>query len=82
MCEFFDVSFEKFGLVDNLINLEPGRTKVYNGFDVTINARLQNGVVVFGGINTGQTTTDNCPTPDAPGAFCKTNQSLERGHVD
>ena len=71
VCEFFDVSFEKFGLVDNLINLEPGRTKVYNGFDVTINARLQNGVVVFGGINTGQTTTDNCPTPDAPGAFCK-----------
>ena len=32
----------------------------WNGVDVGINARLQNGLVVQGGVGTGKTTTDNC----------------------
>jgi hypothetical protein len=32
----------------------------WNGVDVAISARLQNGMFLFGGLNTGKTTTDNC----------------------
>jgi hypothetical protein len=36
------------------------QTEVWNGVDLTMNARLQNGVTVQGGFNTGRTVTDNC----------------------
>jgi hypothetical protein len=32
----------------------------WNGFDATVQARLQAGVLVQGGISSGKTTTDNC----------------------
>ena len=32
----------------------------WNGVDISVNARLQNGLFLFGGLNTGKTTTDNC----------------------
>jgi Carboxypeptidase regulatory-like domain len=32
----------------------------WNGVDVGVTARLQNGVFLFGGLNTGKTMTDNC----------------------
>ena len=32
----------------------------WNGVDFSLNARLQNGLVLFGGVNTGKTVTDNC----------------------
>jgi hypothetical protein len=32
----------------------------WNGVDVTLNARLSGGVILFGGVNTGRTLTDNC----------------------
>ena len=32
----------------------------WNGFDLTMNARLQNGLVLNGGLSTGRQTTDNC----------------------
>lgn len=69
-CGFFDVSFEKRGQVSNL-NVHVDRTQVYNGFDILLNARLPQGAILFGGLNTGQTVTDNCPSPDAPAAWCK-----------
>ena len=75
VCEFYDVSFEKFGLVDNLIIRSPDRSQVYNGFDVFINARLEGGLLVFGGLNTGRTVVDNCPSPDAPQPFCQETTS-------
>ena len=70
-CGFFDVSFEKFGQVSNRTIFAPDRTRVYNGLDVLINARLPGGAILFGGVNTGQTVTDNCASPDQPPAFCR-----------
>jgi len=32
----------------------------WNGVDFSVNARLQNGILVQGGLSTGKTTTDNC----------------------
>jgi len=32
----------------------------WNGFDISVNARLMNGFLLQGGISTGQTMTDNC----------------------
>ena len=52
------------------------RTEVYNGIDVTIDARFDNGASISGGLSTGQTTTDNCAVkPDSPDSrFCNQTQ--------
>jgi hypothetical protein len=36
------------------------QTEVFNGVDVTVNARLQNGLTFQAGTSTGKTTEDNC----------------------
>ncbi len=36
------------------------QTEHWNGMDFSANARLQNGLVLQGGVSTGRTTTDNC----------------------
>ena len=36
------------------------QTERWNGVDLSANARLQNGLVLQGGVSTGRTTTDNC----------------------
>jgi len=39
----------------------------WDGFDVTVDARLRNGLLVQGGVSTGKTMTDNCDiVDDAP----------------
>ena len=42
-----------------LTNSSPNNTRVYNGFEVSANARLSRGFV-FGGITTERTATNNC----------------------
>jgi hypothetical protein len=36
------------------------QTEYWNGVDLSANARLQNGLLLQGGVSTGRTTTDNC----------------------
>jgi len=40
--------------------------ELYNGFDLTVNARLPNGIVLSGGPSIGRTETDYCFTVDSP----------------
>ena len=68
------------GLVDNYTTFAKDYGKQiehWNGFDLTINARPREGVILQGGLSTGRTTTDNCDLraklPEiatiAPGSF-------------
>jgi hypothetical protein len=42
------------------------QTEHWNGMDFSVNARLQKGVMLQGGVSTGRTTTDNCDVLDNP----------------
>jgi hypothetical protein len=60
-------------LVDNFdTNATDGFEQVYNGFDVTFNARLPRGGTMFGGFTTERTTRVVCGEPDDPNMllFC------------
>jgi hypothetical protein len=53
----------KIGQVDNYTTFAKNYGKQiehWNGFDLTINARPREGVILQGGLSTGRTTTDNC----------------------
>jgi hypothetical protein len=74
VCGLYDVSFERFGRVDNIVTRASnfgGRSQVYNGMDANLNARFANGAVVRGGFSTGRTVTDNCAAADVPSQFCR-----------
>jgi hypothetical protein len=43
-----------------------GQTEVYNGVDVTLNARFGNGAQVGGGLSTGRTVSDTCALNGLP----------------
>ena len=54
---------------NNVITLSSdfgGATEVYNGVDLTVNARLPGGVVLSGGPSIGRTETNYCLTIDSP----------------
>ena len=60
---FNNVIPTKFGQVQNLNTLSDKYGKQidhWNGFDISINARLQNGLVLQGGMGTGKQIEDNC----------------------
>jgi hypothetical protein len=59
----------------------------YNGLDFTVDARLQSGLYLQGGVNTGKIMTDNCDVvDDAPESLASggpnTLQSKDIIHVD
>ena len=69
LCGFYDVKPELFGRVDNLVSQASTvgkQTQVYNGVDLTVNARFGNGGQAQGGLSVGRTVTDNCYTNDDP----------------
>ena len=59
----FDVVPAKFGQTDNL-NALSGKygkqTEHWNGVDLSMNARLQNGLMLQAGLSTGRASEDNC----------------------
>jgi hypothetical protein len=59
----YNVIPTKFGQVQNLNTLSDKYGKQidhWNGFDVSVNARLQNGLTLQGGMGTGKQIEDNC----------------------
>jgi len=65
ICGLYDVKPEKFGLVDQLVTKASyygKQTDVFNGIDVTFNARFSEGRQLAGGLSTGRQVTDNCYT--------------------
>jgi hypothetical protein len=73
---FYDVIPAKFGQTNNYITLAHkfgDQSATFNGVDVTVNARMQNGLVLQGGVATGSTTTDNCALRAALPEIAPTN---------
>jgi hypothetical protein len=63
VCGLFDLNPAKFGRVDNFVTFGKnyGDIKdVYDGVDITLNARLPRGAIVQGGMNIGREVTDLC----------------------
>jgi Carboxypeptidase regulatory-like domain len=63
LCGLYDIKPNVFGLVDNLVTQAAHygkQTQVYNGMDLTVNARFGQGGQVSGGLSVGRTATDNC----------------------
>ena len=59
----YNLKPEKFGQAQNYNTLSDKFGKQiehWNGVDVTVNARLQNGLTFQAGVSTGKTTEDNC----------------------
>lgn len=72
VCGMYDIGPTRFGQVDNVITLAEGygrRTEVFNGVDVTLNARFGQGGIVSGGMAVGRTATDTCSLNDQPQAI-------------
>ena len=69
VCGFYDVTPTQFGQVSNLVTQASNygqQTEVYNGADVTLNARFGQGGQFAGGLSVGRTVTDNCYTMGNP----------------
>ena len=67
VCGLYDVN--RLVAQNNVISLASnyGNAKeLYNGFDLTVNARLPNGIVLSGGPSIGRTETDYCFAVDSP----------------
>ncbi len=67
VCGLYDVN--RLVPQNNVISLASkfGNAKeLYNGFDLTVNARLPNGIVLSGGPSIGRTESDYCFAVDSP----------------
>jgi Carboxypeptidase regulatory-like domain/TonB-dependent Receptor Plug Domain len=69
VCGLDDVSRTKFGQSNNLITQASNygdQREIYNGVDLSANARLPRGIVISGGTSTGRTETSACFVIDSP----------------
>jgi hypothetical protein len=63
VCDLYNLNPSKQGQVDNLITLSDSlgkRTEHWNGVDLTVSARMLNGLRIQGGVSTGRTSIDEC----------------------
>lgn len=69
VCGLYDLRPELFGRVDNLVTQASNfgdHSRVYNGFDLTLNARLNGGAAFSGGLASGRTVINDCYVVDSP----------------
>ena len=67
ICDLWNLNPNKVGLggttYQTLTRKLPGspyQKEHWNGVDISVNARMQGGLLLQGGVSTGRTTTDNC----------------------
>jgi len=75
----YNINASRAGLVDNYFTFASDygtQIQHWNGVDVTLNARLRQGVLLQGGLSSGRQITDNCEVlakvPEASGAASPT----------
>lgn len=81
VCGLYDVRPARFGLTDNLVTLASNygdHKEIFNGIDVTFNARMR-GALLSGGVSTGSTLTDSCYVVDSPQTSFSTANIREAG---
>jgi hypothetical protein len=69
VCGLFDVTPTKFGLTNNVVTFVKNfgdESLVYDGIDLSINARLRKGGLVGGGVSTGRTRDNFCYASNDP----------------
>jgi hypothetical protein len=64
----YNLNANKLGVVSNLLTWSDNNTRVYNGIEVSANARFGRRAFVFGGITTERTATNGCDGPMASAA--------------
>jgi hypothetical protein len=83
----YDVNPAKFGQTSNITTLASNfgsQTERFNGVGLTVNARLQNGLLLQGGMDLGTMTNDTCelrralPEIAPLNPFCRTEDSTRQ----
>ena len=56
----YNLNAAKRGIVNSVLTFSDNNSRVYNGVEVSVNARLGKGGFIFGGLTTERTTTNTC----------------------
>jgi hypothetical protein len=59
----YNLNPAKRGIVNNILTFSDKNSRVYNGVEFSVNARLGHGGFIFGGITTERTATNTCDGP-------------------
>jgi hypothetical protein len=79
----YDINPAKFGQADEYVTISEDQTDVFNGFDVTFNARPRAGVLLQGGASTERRSTNNCALVSTfPGAAIEDGPFVARSQSD
>ena len=74
----YNLSPAKLSLTQRIdTNASSDREQIFNGFELAMNARLQNGITIFGGTSHQRTVMVTCDQPDDPNLlrFCDQRKS-------
>lgn len=82
VCGLYDITPAKFGQSNNLVTFAKNygeQTQVYDGIDLTMNARLPRAMLISGGLNAGRTATNRCFVVDSTEElrFCKVSPPFQ-----
>jgi hypothetical protein len=81
--DLYDINPARFGQTNNFVTMARdfgSQAQVWNGMGMTVNARMQNGLLVQGGVDFGALTNDTCeireklPETATVNPFCRTEQ--------